>query len=119
RSALGHGRAGRAMDALSSARDAGGDLRRASARRRGVSAGGVGKALRMRTWVEVSIGALRRNWIYVRSMVPAATAVCAVVKADAYGHGAVRCAQEFSSAGAPWLAVTSVEEGAKLRQAGL
>lgn len=73
----------------------------------------------MRTWVEVSIGALRRNWIYVRSVVPAATAVCAVVKADAYGHGAVRCAQEFSSAGAPWLAVTSVEEGAKLRQAGL
>src|SRR6185437_16085611 len=73
----------------------------------------------MRTWVEVSIGALRRNWIYVRSVVPAASAVCAVVKADAYGHGAVRCAQEFSSAGAPWLAVTSVEEGAKLRQAGL
>ncbi|MGH9393205.1 MAG: alanine racemase [Terriglobales bacterium] len=73
----------------------------------------------MRTWIEVSLGALRRNWEYVRRVVPAETAICAVVKADAYGHGAVRCAQVFAAAGSPWLAVTSVEEGIKLRQAGL
>jgi|SRR6185437_10623103 len=73
----------------------------------------------MRTWVEVSLGALRRNWTYVRSVVRPGAALCAVVKADAYGHGAPRCAQEFSSAGASWFAVTSADEGIKLRQSGL
>src|SRR6185437_9628755 len=73
----------------------------------------------MRTWVEVSLGALRRNWTYVRSVVRPGAALCAVVKADAYGHGAPRCAQEFSSAGASWFAVTSADEAIKRRKSGL
>jgi len=72
-----------------------------------------------RNWVEISRPALRRNLRYVRSRLRAGTALCAVVKADAYGHGAPACAQTFHQAGAEWLAVTSVEEGLRLRQAGL
>src|SRR6185312_7190335 len=75
--------------------------------------------MRERTWVEISRGALRRNWAHVRAQVPDPTAICAVVKADAYGHGAEACAREFCAAGAQWLAVTTVEEGARLRRSGL
>ncbi|MGH9480755.1 MAG: alanine racemase [Terriglobales bacterium] len=71
-----------------------------------------------RNWVEISRGALRRNLSYVRQRLGPRTAVCAVVKADAYGHGAVECGRVFGEAGVGWLAVTSVEEGARLRQAG-
>ncbi|MGH9541524.1 MAG: alanine racemase [Terriglobales bacterium] len=72
-----------------------------------------------RTWVEVSLAALRHNWAYVRRQVTPAAGLCAVVKADAYGHGAPRCAQALAEAGAEWLAVTSAAEGVKLREAGL
>ena len=55
----------------------------------------------------------------MRSQVGDGTAVCAVVKADAYGHGAEACARVFADAGVRWLAVTSPEEGARLRAAGI
>ena len=45
--------------------------------------------------------------------------VCAVVKADAYGHGAVECARALEAEGAPWLGVTSLDEAIPLREAGL
>jgi len=45
--------------------------------------------------------------------------VCAVVKADAYGHGAVECARALEKEGATWFGVTSTEEGVQLRQAGI
>jgi alanine racemase len=51
-------------------------------------------------------------------VVPHAT-VCAVVKCDAYGHGAVECARALEAAGAKWLGVTSTDEGVELRRAGL
>src|SRR6185312_6706384 len=72
-----------------------------------------------RNWVEISRSALRHNLEYVRPRLPVGTALCAIVKADAYGHGAVACAQVFCGAGVEWLAVTSVEEGARLRAAGI
>ncbi|MGH9487941.1 MAG: alanine racemase [Terriglobales bacterium] len=72
-----------------------------------------------RNWVEISRGALRHNLDYVRRFLPVETAICAVVKADAYGHGAVACAQVFAAAGVEWLAVTSVKEGLRLRHAGV
>jgi len=65
--------------------------------------------------VEISRGALRQNLEYVRGRLGAGTEVCAVVKADAYGHGAVECARVFCGAGVRWLAVTSVAEGVRLR----
>ena len=45
--------------------------------------------------------------------------LCAVVKADGYGHGAVRCAHAALGAGAGWLAVATVEEARELREAGI
>lgn len=47
------------------------------------------------------------------------TRLCAVVKADGYGHGAVECAGAALQAGAAWLAVATVEEAAELREAGI
>jgi alanine racemase len=72
-----------------------------------------------RNWVEISRAALLANLAYVRQRLAPGTEVCAVVKADAYGHGAVACASIFAEAGVKWLAVTSVEEGARLRRAGM
>jgi alanine racemase len=45
--------------------------------------------------------------------------LCAVVKADGYGHGAVECATSALRAGATWLAVATVEEASELREAGI
>jgi len=45
--------------------------------------------------------------------------VCAVIKADAYGHGATPCALSLESAGAKWLGVTTTDEGMPLRSAGV
>ena len=45
--------------------------------------------------------------------------VCAVVKADAYGHGAVECSQALEQEGAAWLGVTSLDEAIPLREAGI
>ncbi len=70
------------------------------------------------TWAEVSLAALRRNYCAVRECVAPAT-VCAVLKADAYGHGAVECAAALESEGATWFGVTSTGEGVELRQAGV
>lgn len=69
------------------------------------------------TWVSVSSGALERNFAAVAAH--AGTAVCAVVKANAYGHGLAEAGLTFEKAGARWLAVTRVEEARALRSAGV
>jgi alanine racemase len=69
-------------------------------------------------WAEVDLGALRHN-VGVLRRVAAPAAVCAVVKADGYGHGAVAVAEAALEAGAAQLAVALVEEGLALREAGI
>ena len=71
------------------------------------------------TVAEVSLGALRHNCRRVRELVAPGVAVLAVVKADAYGHGAVPAARAFLDAGAWGLGVSSVAEGVELRRAGI
>jgi alanine racemase len=71
------------------------------------------------TVAEVSLSALRHNCRRVRELVGPAVAVMAVVKADAYGHGAVAGARAFLEAGAAMLGVSTVEEGAEIRRAGV
>jgi len=71
------------------------------------------------TVAEVSLAALRHNCRQARELVGPAVAVMAVVKADAYGHGAVAAARAFVDAGAAALGVSTVEEGVELRRAGL
>jgi alanine racemase len=71
------------------------------------------------TWAEVSLTALRQNFRAVQKHVGANVTVCAVVKADAYGHGAVECSRALEAEGAHWLGVTSLDEAIPLRDAGI
>jgi len=71
------------------------------------------------TVAEVSLAALRGNLRAAREQVGPDVAVCAVVKADGYGHGAVAAARAFVDAGAAMLGVSTVDEGAELRAAGV
>jgi alanine racemase len=71
------------------------------------------------TWAEVSLATLRQNFRTVQKHVGANVAVCAVVKADAYGHGAVECARALEAEGARWMGVTSLDEAIPLREAGI
>src|ERR1700720_2625498 len=71
------------------------------------------------TWAEVSLTTLRQNFRTVQKHVGAAVTVCAVVKADAYGHGAVECSRALEAEGARWLGVTSLDEAIPLREAGI
>ena len=71
------------------------------------------------TWAEVSLATLRQNFRTVQKHVGAKVTVCAVVKADAYGHGAVECSRALEAEGARWLGVTSLDEAIPLREAGV
>jgi alanine racemase len=71
------------------------------------------------TWAEVSLGTLRQNFRTVVKHAGAGVTVCAVVKADAYGHGAMECARALQTEGATWLGVTSLDEAIPLREAGI
>ncbi len=67
----------------------------------------------------VDLEALRSNVRLLRGAIPASAAMMAVVKADGYGHGMIQTARAALSAGADALAVALVEEGARLRDAGV
>ncbi|HEV7523349.1 MAG TPA: alanine racemase [Acidimicrobiia bacterium] len=69
-------------------------------------------------WAEVDLEAVRANVRSLQALV-APAAVCAVVKADGYGHGAVPVGRAAIEAGADFLAVALVEEGVELRDAGI
>jgi alanine racemase len=71
------------------------------------------------TWAEVSLAALRQNFRVVQKHVGSQVTICAVVKADAYGHGAVECSRALEAEGAKWFGVTSLDEGIPLRDAGI
>ena len=67
----------------------------------------------------VSRGQIARNYRNVCSVVGPGVDVLGVVKADAYGHGAIEVARVLVGEGARWLAVSSVDEGVTLRSAGV
>jgi len=70
------------------------------------------------TWVDIDLSTIRSNVTKLKGLAGDAL-MCAVVKANAYGHGAVPVAQAAVEAGASWLAVALVEEAAELRAGGL
>jgi alanine racemase len=72
-----------------------------------------------RCYVEISRSQIAANYRAVRDAVGPGTQIMGVVKANAYGHGAVEVATVLATEGAKWLAVSSVEEGIALRRAGL
>jgi alanine racemase len=72
-----------------------------------------------RAWVEIDRAALAHNVTQLKALLAPGIALMAVVKADAYGHGAIEVAKVLLDHGANWLAVATVPEGMELRQAGI
>ncbi|MEO6724949.1 MAG: alanine racemase [Blastocatellia bacterium] len=71
------------------------------------------------TWAEISLSVLADNYRTVKAHLDHNVQLMAVVKANAYGHGAVRCARALEAAGADWFGVALIEEGIELREAGI
>ncbi|TYO94949.1 alanine racemase [Desulfallas thermosapovorans] len=70
-------------------------------------------------WLDINIGALAHNIKQLKSIISPQTELMAVVKANAYGHGAVEVARTALASGATRLGVARVTEGTELRQAGI
>jgi alanine racemase len=70
-------------------------------------------------WVEVDLDAIAHNVAALRSLTSTETLFMAVVKADGYGHGAVEVARTALDAGADRIGVATVDEGVRLRKAGI
>lgn len=74
---------------------------------------------RQRAWVEVDHGALTHNVREIKRILSPRTQLMAVVKADAYGHGAIQIAQTALAEGCASLAIATLSEGIELRQSGI
>lgn len=70
-------------------------------------------------WAEIDLRAVAHNVREAKKKIVPSTKLCAVVKADAYGHGAVPVAKTALAAGAEFLAVALLQEGVELREAGI
>ncbi len=70
-------------------------------------------------WVEIDLAAIRHNLQEVKRLVGSGVDILAVVKAEAYGHGAIPVAKTAIASGASWLGVAMPEEGIELRKAGI
>ena len=77
------------------------------------------KPMERRTWAEISLPNLEHNYRALRAMLPAGCRFLGVVKANAYGHGAVPVAKKLEALGAEYLAVACLEEAKELREAGI
>ncbi|MEA2245506.1 MAG: alanine racemase, partial [Solirubrobacteraceae bacterium] len=75
--------------------------------------------MRTRAVARINVAAIERNVARLRAGLGGEAALCAVVKADGYGHGAVAAARAALAGGASWIAVVSAAEGAELREAGI
>ena len=71
------------------------------------------------TWAEIDLNHLAANFKRIKQRVGPVARVMAVVKANAYGHGAVACARRLTNEGADWFGVALPEEGIELRAAGI
>jgi alanine racemase len=72
-----------------------------------------------RTWAEVDLDKISQNFLSIRSYVKKGCKVMAVVKADAYGHGAPYASKELDAAGADMFGVSNIEEAVQLRRCGI
>lgn len=70
-------------------------------------------------WVEIDLEAIKANIRKIKGLIGSEAQVLAVIKAEAYGHGAVKVAQVAMEEGISWFAVATPEEGIALRQAGI
>ena len=72
-----------------------------------------------RTWAEISLPALSHNYHAIRAVLPPECRFLGVVKADAYGHGALRVSELLQREGADYLAVSCLDEALELRRGGI
>ena len=75
--------------------------------------------LQKRTWAEISLDNIRHNYRAIRASLPAGCRFLGVVKADAYGHGALTVSRLLQEEGADYLAVSCLDEALELRQGGV
>ena len=71
-----------------------------------------------RTWAEVNLNRIEHNFKVIKKQVSVNTKVCCVIKADAYGHGAIELSQLYEKIGADFFAVSNLEEALELRIGG-
>ena len=71
------------------------------------------------TWVDIDMQAVRHNFRTVRQMIGEQVKICAIVKANAYGHGYIKLSQLFVDEGVDFLAVATIDGALKLREAGI
>ena len=76
------------------------------------------KSYQKRLYAEIDLDAVKHNYLAARASCPGKIVMC-VIKANAYGHGAVELGQLYVSLGAEMLAVSNIEEGMELRRAGI
>ncbi len=79
----------------------------------------TGESTAHRALARVNVAAIERNCARLRGDLHDGAELCAVVKADGYGHGAVQSARAAIAGGASWLAVAAASEARELREAGL
>src|SRR4051794_7282092 len=72
-----------------------------------------------RARADINLGAIERNCAHIREVLSEGTMLCAVVKANAYGHGDTWCAKAALAGGADWLAVATAAEAVELRRHGI
>ena len=72
-----------------------------------------------RTWADISLDNLSHNYHALRAKIPSGCRFLGVVKADAYGHGAVPVSRYLTELGAEYLAVSNIEEAVQLRRGGI
>ncbi|MCH5197568.1 MAG: alanine racemase [Oscillospiraceae bacterium] len=72
-----------------------------------------------RTWAQINLDAVNNNIQQIKSIMLPGAKLCAVVKADCYGHGYAHTAAEMSEAGADWFAVSNLSEALQLRRVGI
>jgi len=75
--------------------------------------------LQKRTWAEISLNNIKHNYHAIRRVLPEGCRFLGVVKADAYGHGALRVSQLLQDCGADYLAVSCLDEALELRDGGI
>ena len=77
------------------------------------------KSTLKRTWAEINLDAVEYNYRKIREHIGKNVKFLGVVKADAYGHGAVMVSKKLESLGADYLAVSSIDEAMELRFNGI
>ncbi|MFW6230118.1 MAG: alanine racemase [Halanaerobium sp.] len=75
--------------------------------------------LKRPAWIEIDLDALENNYKFIRSKIDKKTKIAAVVKANAYGHGAVKVSKKLAQLGVEYFCVGSPDEGIELREAGI